>query len=63
MVHRSGSGFKSGGKENGALVYYVDTSKRENYSGRLDRKLKTVFEGWLMKAEEGKKAFMCLTSR
>ena len=44
-------------KENGAVVYYVDTSKPENYSEAMIEKIMTLFEGWLLKDEEGEEGF------
>ena len=44
-------------KENDAVVYYVDTSKPENYSEAMIEKIMTLFEGWLLKDEEGEEGF------
>ena len=44
-------------KENGAVVYYVDTSKPENYSEAMIEKIMTLFEGWLLRDEEGEEGF------
>ena len=44
-------------KENGAVVYYDDTSKPENYSEAMIEKIMTLFEGWLLKDEEGEEGF------
>ncbi len=44
-------------KENGAVVYYVDTSKPENYSEIMIEKIMTLFEGWLLRDEEGEEGF------
>ena len=46
-------------KENDAVVYYVDTSKPENYSEAMIEKIMTLFEGWLLKDEEGEEGVLC----
>lgn len=44
-------------KEKGVLVYYVDTSKSENYSEAMFDTLIHRFEGWLLTNEEGEESF------
>ena len=44
-------------KEIGILVYYVDTSKSENYSEAMFDTLIRRFQGWLLTNEEGEESF------
>lgn len=57
MVYRSVPVLNEAAKENGAVVYYVDTSKPENYSEAMIEKIMTLFEGWLLRDEEGEEGF------
>lgn len=44
-------------KENGIVVYYVDTSKTENYSEAMFETFIHRFQGWLLTNEEGEESF------